>query len=144
MKKKVTAIILNTDPHGEPYTYTIPQSGKVLYNSIITFEDGSSGRFNHETTTQSHFVVGQESEFEAENKGTWWKLSKPKPQYSGGGGGSKWIPKTNSEYKRDAVREGMRIVKDMIVEGTIPLKDFGTTLTQIMNDVHKEIDRIEG
>ncbi len=144
MKKKVTAIILNTDPHGEPYTYTVPQSGKVLYNSIITFEDGSSGRFNHETTTQSHFVVGQESEFEAENKGTWWKLSKPKPQYSGGGGGSRWVPPTGSEIKRQNIGYAAGYVKDLVVAGTITLDEFGATLTLIMNAIHIEVDRIEG
>lgn len=141
LKKKVIRVELAKDQHGEPQTWTHQKSGTVFHNTLVTFEDKSIGTYTHEGKSQDHFNVGQEAEFNAENKGTWWKLTKPKKKWDKHPGG--WVPKSPAEIKRDNVGFAAGYVKDMIIAGKAEKEDVKETLALFMEAISDEIDKIE-
>ena len=143
MNLKVKSVTLIIDRQGQPITGTF--KNEQFYTSIVEFEDGQKGNYDHPEPLADYFIPGAQVECTIESKGSWNKLRKPggtKSGYSGGGGG-KWVPKTIQEVKRDAVIVASRHVTDMIVIGVVAPGQYPDLLRSVMKAICAEIDRIQ-
>lgn len=141
-KRKVTSVEPLKDRHGERETYKAKQSGKTIYKTVITFDNGSSGVFDHEGSVQSHFVVGQEAEFDAKDTPYGIKIYKPS-QKKQGNRPAGWVPKSPGEVKRDNISfSGEKAVK-LMIEAKAKIEEFPHYLEIIQGAVNAEVDKIE-
>lgn len=141
MKKTVQSVTLICDRNGEPEKY------KDYYFSDVVFTDGDKGIHAHRTELSDLFVEGVETEYNWDVKKNkqgieYNSLKAPgsKKPYGGGGGGSKWVPKTSREQKMDAVSFASKQVSDMVIAKTIELEAYGPTLSTIITAIKTEID----
>ena len=118
------ALIKNVQLNKEFETkYGTMYSFKVSYNDKTAY-------YNTKKKEQTHFVKGQEAEFEEQlqktEKGEFWKITLPK---KGFGGYNKAIKKEQSRYSGFAVS----YVKDLIIADKINIKDLEKASEKVFN-----------
>lgn len=136
-KKTVKSVTLLLNQEKKP---DLDQYGN--YASKIIFTDNTSGVYAHKELENGLFFPGKESEFEAENKGTYYRLRKVKTAYSPGGGKAGWVPRSKAEVKHDSVSYSAGVVKDLVVAGKIKVEEFSEYLAKVQLAVNSEIDKI--
>jgi len=140
MKAKVTAVTLLTDRNGQPDAFLY--EGKTYYSHQVTFDNNVSGVYTHLEQEQDYFKVGEEAEYETEEKKGVLRVRKPRRP--GGGGGRTWKPKTPAELKREAVVKAAEFAKDIVVAGKAEKKEIPGLIASFMNAIKKEIDQCGG
>ena len=92
------------------------------HSFIVSFENGDSGFMNSKEKVSTYFVVGRSVEYDVDEKpkkdgsGTYTTIKRPKKDFApGGGGGSKWQPKTKKEYLSDAISFFSRYATDVLI-----------------------------
>ena len=143
MNLKVKSVTLIKDRQGQPITGTF--KNEQFYTSIVEFEDGQKGNYDHPEPLADYFIPGAQVECTIESKGSWNKLRKPggtKSGYSGGGKGN-WTPATPNEIKRGAVVPASRQVMDLIIAGIVTPANYPAMLGNVMKAICIEIDKIK-
>lgn len=106
---------------------------------VIEFADGVKGFYTSKDPDQKKFVVGQETEFNLEEKegkkGKYNKITLPQFQKPFGGGGGKPAP----EPRVQMISFAAAYTKDLIVAGKVPLSDFGVTFEMIYGEMTSKI-----
>lgn len=124
MKQKVTKITKmdKTDSYGNS-------------SFVIEFQDGLRGFYTSKDPNQNKFVVGQETEFNVEerdgkNGKKYNKISLPQTQKPFSGGG-----RPAPEPRVQMISFAAAYTKDLIVAGKVPLSDFGITFEMIYGEM---------
>lgn len=124
MKQKVTKITKmdKTDSYGNS-------------SFVIEFQDGLRGFYTSKDPNQNKFVVGQETEFNVEerdgkNGKKYNKISLPQTQKPFNGGG-----RPTPEPRVQMISFAAAYTKDLIVAGKVPLSDFGITFEMIYGEM---------
>lgn len=141
MKKKVVSVV-TYEEHGK-----LHQDQYGNYSTTVTFDNQSWGIYAHKEHPNTHFVPGQEAEYDIKQQPgqNYMRLSKPKTGGNfGGGPGRGWVPKSPGEIKRDAVPFSVKAVVDLIIAGKAQMteEDFKEKLAIIQGAVNDEVDRI--
>jgi hypothetical protein len=141
-KKKVVKIALAVDKHNEPETFIAKKSGAVIYSSLITFEDGKVGTFQHEGKVQDYFKIGEEVEFETKNMGTWFQLFRA-------GGNKKWnkpsgwVPKSPSEIKREGLTFILGDVTKLVIADKVKVDEMVGKYDELVDAFFKNVDKVK-
>lgn len=124
MKQKVTKITKmdKTDSYGNS-------------SFVIEFQDGLRGFYTSKDPNQNKFVVGQETEFNVEerdgkNGKKYNKISLPQTQKPFNGGG-----RPAPEPRVQMISFAAAYTKDLIVAGKVPLAEFGITFEMIYGEM---------
>lgn len=107
---------------------------------VVEFADGTKGFYTSKDPDQKKFVVGQESEYNVEEKegkkGKYNKITVPqplgKPAFGGGG-------KPPVDPRVQMISFAAAYTKDLIVAGKVPLSDFGVTFEMIYGEMISKI-----
>lgn len=102
---------------------------------IIEFDNSDKGFYTSKDEEQKKFVVGQESEYQIEekqgSKGIYYKITIPqtnKPAFTGGS-------RPAQDPKVQMIGFAMSYTKDLIVAGKVQLKDLGMQFEVIYNEM---------
>lgn len=102
---------------------------------VIEFQDGLRGFYTSKDPNQNKFVVGQETEFNVEerdgkNGKKYNKISLPQTQKPFNGGG-----RPAPEPRVQMISFAAAYTKDLIVAGKVPLAEFGITFEMIYGEM---------
>lgn len=103
---------------------------------VIEFQDGQKGFYTSKDPNQTKFVVGQETEFNLEeregkkNGKKYNKISLPQTQKPFSGGG-----RPAPEPRVQMISFAAAYTKDLIVAGKVPMAEFGSTFEIIYNEM---------
>lgn len=107
---------------------------------VIEFSDGVKGFYTSKDPEQKKFVVGQETEYNIEEKQgkegkKYNKITLPqmagKPPFGGG--------KPAPEPRVQMISFAAAYTKDLIVAGKVPLSEFGVTFEMIYGEMTNKI-----
>lgn len=106
---------------------------------VIEFQDGQKGFYTSKDANQTKFVVGQETEFnleekEGKNGKKYNKISLPQTQKAFSGGG-----RPSPEPRVQMISFAAAYTKDLIVAGKVPLAEFGITFEMIYGEMTSKI-----
>lgn len=106
---------------------------------VIEFQDGQKGFYTSKDPNQTKFVVGQETEFnleerEGKNGKKYNKISLPQTQKPFSGGG-----RPAPEPRVQMISFAAAYTKDLIVAGKIQISDFGATFEMIYGEMTNKI-----
>ena len=122
------------------------------YSFSVSFENGDAGYLKGKDKDHPYFIAGQEvpytiEEIEKKDKsGTYFKIKKPAKEWTGGGGGAKWQPKTPLEYKSDMISCFMRYAVDILIaqSGEVTEKSLKDLVYPMVKVAYPMIDKIYG
>lgn len=106
---------------------------------VIEFQDGQKGFYTSKDPNQTKYVVGQETEFnleerEGKNGKKYNKISLPQTQKPFSGGG-----RPAPEPRVQMISFAAAYTKDLIVAGKIQISDFGATFEMIYGEMTNKI-----
>lgn len=106
---------------------------------IIDMENGDSGFYVSKDENQKKFVVGQETEYNIEEKQgqsgkKYNKISIPQSEKPAFGGG-----RPQQEPRVQMISFAMAYTKDLVVAGKVDLKELGTQFDIIYNEMISKI-----
>jgi hypothetical protein len=106
---------------------------------IIEFKDSTKGFYTSKDPEQKKFIVGQETEYNIEEKegkkGKYNKITIPQPVGKPAFGGGK----PAVEPRIQMISFAAAYTKDLIVAGKVPLGDFGVTFEMIYGEMISKI-----
>jgi len=118
--------------------------GNKMYTHLIKFENGDVGQCNFKTQNDAYFQIDKEVDYGIEKVPRKnypltkdWKISKPKKEFGGFGGGGSVAPKGIKEYKAEAVLIAAKIASNA------SLVKEGVTFDQVYPVMEKKLwDRL--
>jgi hypothetical protein len=103
----------------------------------IEFENGVRGFYSTKNENQTKFVVGQEAEYELEQKqgakGPYNKVKVPQTDFKPGGG------RPQVEPRIQMISFAAAYAKDIVVAGKVPLSDFAVTFEMIYTEMTNKL-----
>jgi hypothetical protein len=106
---------------------------------IIEFKDSTKGFYTSKDPEQKKFIVGQETEYNIEEKegkkGKYNKITIPQPVGKPAFGGGK----PAVEPRIQMISFAAAYTKDLIVAGKVPLGEFGVTFEMIYGEMISKI-----
>lgn len=140
MKKKVVSVV-TYEEHGE-----LHQDQHQNYSTTVTFDDQSWGIYAHKEHPNTHFVPGQEAEYDIKQQPgqNYMRLTKPKTGGGYGGGSKGWIPRSKGEVKRDAVTSSIKAAVELVIAGKVEFKEkeFNDAVGIIQGAINIQVDSI--
>lgn len=141
MKKKVVSVVAYEE-HG-----VLHQDQYLNYSTTVTFDDQSWGIYAHKEMPNTHFVPGQEAEYDIKQQPgqQYMRLTKPKSSGGyGGGQGRGWVPRSKGEVKRDAVTSSIKAAIELVIKGEVKFekKAFNDAVNIIQGAVNTQVDNI--
>lgn len=139
---KVAKIELVRDQHGELDTYIAKKSGKTIYKTLVVFENGSKGIFDHEGQTQDYFKVGEVSEFRVQKNDYGTKLYRINKSGGGNHYPKGWVPRAPAEVKRENLGFIMQDVTKLVIADKLPLDQMVEKFNELSDAFFAKVDSV--
>ena len=138
-KAKVTKVVPFLSKEGKQVT---DDYGNFTFT--VAFENNDCGYYTTKSDKAEPFVVGEEAEYEVEEKdgkkGKYFKIKRPqqnKGGWSGGGGKSAYVPKPPEQIKQETRLNArsmlMRYAVDLWIADKITPEEIGSTYDMLTN-----------